>query len=155
MYLRLHPFPYVLWRFYCSFPPFQQGVDRLPGLEKFLFSLNYLKRSFCNISLQKSVKAGLYDEISLSRPWNVYFERKVSIYFRKRNVCREILFSLFTQSSFIHTIMITFHLYRELTILIFLIMDIKVLNHVWKYWKSAHNHVVSDWGKIRWRRWTS
>ena len=55
------------------------------------------------------VKAGLYDEIFLSRPWNFYFERKVSKYFKKRNMCREILFSLFRQSSFIHTIMITFH----------------------------------------------
>ena len=27
-----------------SFPPFQQGVHPLPELEKFLFSLNYLKR---------------------------------------------------------------------------------------------------------------
>ena len=58
---------------------------------------------------QACLKAGLYDEIFLSRPWNFYFERKVSKYFRKRNVCCEILFSLFTQSSFIHTIIITFH----------------------------------------------
>ena len=49
-----------------------------------------------------------YDEIFLSRPWNFYFERKVSKCFRKRNVCCEILFSLFTQSSFIHAIMIMF-----------------------------------------------
>ena len=54
-------------------------------------------------------KAGLYDGIFLSRPWNFYFERKGSKYFSKRNVCREILFSLFTQTSFIHTIMITIH----------------------------------------------
>ena len=50
---------------------------------------------------------GLYDEIFLSRPWNFYFKRKVLKYFRKRNACREILFSFFKQSSFIHTIMIT------------------------------------------------
>ena len=90
----------------------------------------------------------------LSRPWNFYFERKVSKYFRKRNVCHEILFSLFTQSSFIHTSMITFHSWKELTIFICLVIDITVLNHVLKYWKSAHNYVVSKWGKIRWRRWT-
>ena len=101
------------------------------------------------------LKAGLYNEIFLSRPWNFYSERKVSKYFRKQNVCCEILFSLFTQSSFIHTIIITFHSQRELTVFIFLVMDIAVFNHVWKYWKSAHNYVVSDWGKIRWRRWTS
>ena len=33
------------------------------------------------------LKAGLYDEIFLSRPSNFYFERKVLKYFRKRNVC--------------------------------------------------------------------
>ena len=86
------------------------------------------------------LKAGLYDEIFLSRPWNFYFKRKVSKYFRKRNVCREILFSLFTQSSFIHTIMIAFHSQR-LTVFIFLVIDIIVLN-VWKYWKSPHNYVA-------------
>ena len=37
-------------------------------------------------------------------------------------------------------------------IFIFLVIDIAVLNHAWKYWKSARNYVVSDWGKIRWRR---
>ena len=70
-------------------------------------------------------------------------------------MCREILFSLFTQSSFIHSIMLTFHSQTELTIFIFLVIDNAVLSHVWKYWKSAHNYVVSDWVKIRWRRWTS
>ena len=60
-----------------------------------------------------TLKAGLYDEIFLSRPWNFYFARKVSKYFRKRNVCREKLFRLFKQSSFIHTIMIRFHSLRE------------------------------------------
>ena len=64
---------------------------------------------FCLLKTQRNLKAGLYDEIFFSRPWNFYVERKVSKYFRKRNVCREILFSLFTQSSFIHTIIITFH----------------------------------------------
>ena len=39
-----------------------------------------------------SLKVGLYDEIFLSRPWNFYFERKMSKYFRKRNVCGEIQF---------------------------------------------------------------
>ena len=50
MHFRLHPFPYVLWRFYrkdkYSFPHFQQGVHLLPELGKFLFSLNYFKRFF-------------------------------------------------------------------------------------------------------------
>ena len=67
------------------------------------------------------VWAGLYDEIFYSRPWNFYFERKVSKYFRKRNVYREKLLRLFTQSSFIHTIMIAFHSMSELTIFIFLV----------------------------------
>ena len=44
-------------------------------------------------------------------------------------MCREILFSLFTQSSFIHTTMITFHSQRELAIFIFLVRDISVLNN--------------------------
>ena len=44
------------------------------------------------------LKAGLYDKIFLSRPWIFLFERKVSKYFRKRNLCCEILFSLFTRS---------------------------------------------------------
>ena len=55
------------------------------------------------------MKAGLYDDIFLSRPWNFYSERRLSKYFWERNVCREILFSLFTQSSFTYAIMITFH----------------------------------------------
>ena len=56
------------------------------------------------------------------------FKRKVSKYLRKRNVCCEILFSLFTQSSFIQTLMIAFHLQRELSVFIFLVIDIIVLN---------------------------
>ena len=44
------------------------------------------------------LKAGLYDKIFLSRPWIFFFERKVSKYFRNRNVCCEILISLFTRS---------------------------------------------------------
>ena len=83
--------------------------------ETFL-SGNFLKCSFRAISWNMKyfhkilfyLKVGLYDEIFLSRTWNFYFERKASKYFRKRNVCRQI-FSLFTQSSFIHSIMITFH----------------------------------------------
>ena len=105
------------------------------------------QNKFSNFQVNEtSLKPDLYDESFLSRPWNFYFKRKVSKYFRKRNVCREILFSLFTQSSFIHAIMTTFHSERELTIFIFLVKDITVLN-VWKYWKSAHNYVVSHWGK--------
>ena len=107
-----------------------------------LLRTNFFWKHSCLAASQRQLqthihfKAGLYDEIFLSRPWNFYFEGKVLKQFKKRNVCREILFSLLTQSSFIHTIMITFHLLRELTFFIFLVIDITVLNHVWKYWKA-------------------
>ena len=138
-------------------------VSKLILIES-VFSYDFLSQRWLKFNFFEScilsnrlvnIKAGLYDEIFLSRAWNFYFERKVSKWFRKRSVCREISFSLFTQSTFIHTIMIRFHSWRELTIFIFLVIDITVLNHVWKYWKRAHNYVVNDWGKIRWRRWTS
>ena len=72
-----------------------------------------------------------------------HFERKVSKYFRKWNVCREILL-------FVHTI--KFHsndhdnvsFIERINNFIFPFIDITVLNHVWKYWKSAHNYVVSN-----------
>ena len=41
------------------------------------------------LKTQRNLKAGLYDEIFFSRPWNFYVERKVSKYLRKQNVCRE------------------------------------------------------------------
>ena len=56
------------------------------------------------------------------------FKRKLSTYFRKRNVCREILFSWFTQSSFVHTTIIKFRSKRELTIFILLVIYFIVLN---------------------------
>ena len=77
--------------------------------QRYVALLDNFRSSHQRCSLRKGVlNAGLFDEVFLSRPWNFYFERKVSKYFRKRNVCREILLSLFTQSSFIHTILITF-----------------------------------------------
>ena len=48
----------------------------------------------------------------------------------------------------VHTIMITFHSYSELTVFIFLVIDITVLNHVWRYWKNAHNYGVGDGVKL-------
>ena len=115
-----------------------------------------LIRSYRSSHHMYSVKKGVLKD-GLIR-WNVslttlkcLFRKKSVEYFRKRNLCREILFSLLTQSSFIHTFMITFRSLRELTIFIFLVIDITVLNYVWKYWKSAHSYVASDWGKIRWR----
>ena len=36
---------------------------------------------------------------------------------------------------------------KNLKFFIFLVIDITVLNHVWKYWKSAHNYVVTYWRK--------
>ena len=37
---------------------------------------------------------------------------------------------------------------QRVTIFIFLVIDITLLNHVWKRWKNARNYVVSDWGPI-------
>ena len=63
---------------------------------------NYDDRFFMGIDVCLFLKAGLYDEIFLSRPWNFYFEIKVSKYFRKRNVSWNII-------QFVHTI--KFHSY--------------------------------------------
>ena len=94
---------------------FHPGTSFIPGLDFISITCKRsLRHGFHRCQkfefiLQMQLWASLYNEIFLSQPWNFYFERKVSKYFRKRNVCREILFSLFTQSSFIHTIMTTFH----------------------------------------------
>ena len=92
----------------CYFCKFKEHIKNMPKKAEIdaIYLILHPKHP-----VRELLKAGLYDEIFLSRPWNFsfYFERKVSKYFRKWNVCREILFSLFTQSSFIHTIMITFH----------------------------------------------
>ena len=82
----------IAWENTCARVSFLKFY-RTPPMAASVF--NHFESSFL-------VKAGLYDEIFLSRPWNFYFERKVSKYFMKRNVCREII-------QFVHTI--KFHSY--------------------------------------------
>ena len=82
--------PHVLFKF-CrkskdSFSPIQQGVHPLPEIEKFLFSLNYVKRSFfSNISFTKSVKPlfylCIYFKISSKILFNLGTIRTVSLVF--------------------------------------------------------------------------
>ena len=89
------------------------------------------------------LKAGLYDEILLSRP--LFWKKSVEIFQEAKCVLWNII-------EFVQTI--KFHSYDhnvsfiKLTIFVFLVIDITFLNHVWKHWKNAHNYVFSDWGAI-------
>ena len=93
-----------------------------------------------------SLKVGLYDEIFLSRPWNFYFERKMSKYFRKRNACRENIIQL------VQTI--KFHSCdHENVSFIERLNNFHFSCHRYYSFKSClkilkkRNYVVSDWGK--------
>ena len=74
-------------------------LARFWNISFFFYSLFYVDTSFLFTKHLKSVslKAGLYDETFLSRPWNFYFKRSVEIFQEAKCVSWNII-------QFVHTI---------------------------------------------------